>query len=113
MFSSIRKIIAATGLLALCVAPAVAGSFFISASGYVTGASGTAVVPSAGSCGQVCYTPNNGAGTVATTSGPFGYYILNGGPSEQYLIRQGPVAAGTYSCSVYQSGAYASVSISW
>jgi len=113
MLSNIRKVIVATGVLALCFASAVAGQFYISASSGSSN-SGTAVVPSAGSCGQVCFVAY--AGGWSTNTGPLGTYSLNKpyGSPDQYLTKSGPVAPGSYGCYVGSGGsAWASVTINW
>jgi len=114
MFTSIKKIVAGLGLVALCVAPAIAGQLFINTS--YGPQSGTAVVPNVGSCGQVCYSAS--PYSWETNTGPLGTYTLSGyngnkGSQNEYLIVQGPVAPGSYYCSVYQSGGYASVTVNW
>jgi hypothetical protein len=111
MFSNIKKIIAASGLMAVCVAFGIAGTFHIdTTSGPWTA---TAVVPSAGNCEEVCM-QGPYANANAYVNGPLGYYSVTGTPN-QVIDVKGPVAAGTYSCAVYRSyaGAYAMVDISW
>jgi hypothetical protein len=109
MLNNIKKITAGLGLIALCVTPAIAGQFSINTS--YGPQSGTAVVPSAGSCGQVCY--NAYSSSWATSSGPLGTISLSG-QAGAYNQKSGAVAPGSYGCYVTAgSGGYAVVTITW
>jgi len=106
MNAKIRKVIASIGLVALCVAPAVAGTFHQELiGGYQNGGyaawSGTVVVPSAG--GSTIYleapngpTPNNPymPTSQVVCNGPLGQYTIYG-PNNR-LSLGGSVAAGSY-----------------
>jgi hypothetical protein len=109
MFSHIRKIALGLGLITLCIAPAVAGSFHLDTTAGPT--SGTAIVLSAGSAAQDCLALN--PGSFASVSGPLGTFSQTG-PASQGIFRSGPVAPGSYSCSVYASGGgFAMITINW
>jgi len=109
MSLNIRKVAAGLGLLALSVAPIVAGQFSLyTNAGYK---SATAVVPTAGYCVQDCRAPE--PNSFATNTGPLGTFGIFG-PTNQAVTKYGPIAAGSYSCSVYQYGvASAYVNIYW
>jgi len=109
MIPKIRKIIAVAGLVALCVAPAIAGSFSLST--YSGSNAGTAVVPTLAGCGQVLMAPYGWS--YVTSYGPLGNFASYG-PMQNSWSTSGQIPAGTYYCSVSVSGGgYASVEIRW